>query len=127
MRSFGGTVPQFAPNAKTLQIGRRELTVYYDMQCPYVSGRIKAIRQYCAENNSFVSLIDVNSPEMAKSLPCVFDNWAVFCNGNFETVNLPDAAAVKRLTERENAGHAVLHSSRSDPAFLPALASGLQL
>ncbi len=99
-RSFDGTVPQFAPNARTLQIGRRELTVYYDMQCPYVSGRIEAIRQYCVENNIPVSLIEVNSLEMAKSLPCVFNNWAVFCNGNFETVNLLDTAAVKRLTER---------------------------
>lgn len=34
--SFDGTVPQFAPNAKNLKIESEELTIYYDMQCPYI-------------------------------------------------------------------------------------------
>ena len=34
--SFDGTVPRFAPNAKEQRISQEELTIYYDMQCPYV-------------------------------------------------------------------------------------------
>ena len=38
--------------------------------------------------------------EQAKKLPCVFQNWAVFYQGQFQTVNLLDTAAVKRMLRR---------------------------
>ena len=34
--SFDGTTPKFAQNVKSQVIGNKELTIYYDMQCPYV-------------------------------------------------------------------------------------------
>ena len=34
--SFDGTTPKFAPNAKKLEIENKELTIYHDMQCPYI-------------------------------------------------------------------------------------------
>lgn len=37
--SFDGTLPRFAPNAKKQAIESKELTVYYDMQCPYILQR----------------------------------------------------------------------------------------
>ena len=36
----------------------------------------------------------------AKALPCVFNNCAVFYDGVFQTVNLPDAAWLRRLLKR---------------------------
>lgn len=98
--SFDGTAPVFAPNAKKQQIASQALTVYYDRQCPYVYQSVEAVRQYCGAQKIPVSLIEVNTLEKAKALPCVFNNWAVFYRGEFQTVNLLDAAALKRLLSR---------------------------
>lgn len=95
--SFDGTTPRFAPNAKKSKIESRELTVYYDMQCPFVCQNIDMIKRYCEESAVPVSLIHVDSLEKAKSLPCVFNNWSVFYKGEFVTVNLFDATYLKKL------------------------------
>lgn len=98
--SFDGTAPSFAPNAKTQAIESQELTIYYDMQCPYVYQSVEFVRQYCEENRVPVSLIQVDTLQKAKELPCVFNNWAVFYKGVFRTVNLLDAASLKRLLKK---------------------------
>ena len=98
--SFDGTVPSFAPSAKAQAIESRDLTIYYDMQCPYVYQSVEFIKQYCGENHVPVSLIPVDTLQKAKELPCVFNNWAVFYQGVFKTVNLLDAAALKRLLKK---------------------------
>lgn len=98
--SFDGTVPEFARNVKKPAIESEELTVYYDMQCPYVSQSIERIRQYCEENDVPVSLIQVDTLQKAKELPCVFNNWGVFYKGRFQTVNLLDAAGLKRILKK---------------------------
>lgn len=72
--SFDGTMPRFAQNAKIQQIESKELTIYYDLQCPYVHQNIKMIKQYCEENEIPVSLIQVDTLQKAKELPCVFNN-----------------------------------------------------
>ena len=79
--SFDGTVPGFTQNAKNHRIENKELTVYYDMQCPYVYQNVEVIKQYCDMNNVPVSLIQVDTLEKAKELPCVFNNWGVFYKG----------------------------------------------
>ncbi|MFR9284980.1 GNAT family N-acetyltransferase [Clostridium sp. AF15-17LB] len=98
--SFDGTVPEFARNVKKPAIESEELTVYYDMQCPYVCQSIERIRQYCEENDVPVSLIQVDTLQKAKELPCVFNNWGVFYKGRFQTVNLLDAAGLKRILKK---------------------------
>ena len=99
--SFDGTVPQFAPNAKNLKIESEELTIYYDMQCPFVHQNMEIIKRYCGENDVPVSLIRVDTLQKAKELPCVFNNWGVFYKGNFETVNLLlDVANLKRTLKK---------------------------
>ena len=98
--SFDGTVPQFAPNAKNLKIESEELTIYYDMQCPYVDQTIRAIKQYCETNDVPVSFMQVDTLQKAKELPYVFNNWAVFYQGKFETVNLLDLEALKRILKK---------------------------
>lgn len=99
--SFDGTVPKFAENAKKEKIDNKELTIYYDMQCPYVEQKINYVKNYCEENDVPLSLIQVETLKQAKGLPCVFNNWAVFYNGKFETVNLlSDINTLKRILKK---------------------------
>ena len=99
--SFDGTTPEFAPNAKKLEIENKELTIYYDMQCPYICQSIESVKQYCEVNDVPVSFIQVDTLQKAKELPCVFNNWGVFYKGNFETVNLLlDVNYLKRILKK---------------------------
>lgn len=77
-------------NAKKETIDSKKLTVYYDAQCPFIPGGIESNRKFCEENGIDADFIEVDSLEKAKNLPCVFNNWAVFCGGKFVTVNLLD-------------------------------------
>ena len=67
---------------------------------PYICQNIEMIKKYCEMNKVPVSLIHVNTLQKAKELPCVFNNWAVFYKGKFETVNLLDAAYLKRILKK---------------------------
>jgi GNAT superfamily N-acetyltransferase len=98
--SFDGTRPKFTENAKKQEIESKELTIYYDMQCPFIYERINLIKQYCEMNDVPVSLIQVDTLQKAKELPCVFNNWCVFYKGNFETVNLLDIACLERILKK---------------------------
>ena len=99
--SFDGTTPKFCPNAKSLRIEDQALTIYYDLQCPYTPQNVESIRQYCETNHVPDSLIQVDTLQKAKALPCVFNNWGVFYKGTFETVNLlPDIEKLKRILRR---------------------------
>lgn len=98
--SFDKTLPQFAPSVKGPGIAGKELTIYYDLQCPYVYQTVQAVEAFCASNGVPVSLIRVDTLQKAKELPCVFNNWGVFYKGKFETVNLLDAAQLTRLLKK---------------------------
>lgn len=99
-RSFDGAVPRFAPGAKAQHIDDPALTIYYDAQCPFIPQFLDGIRHLCAEMGVPANLVRVETLAQAKALPCVFNNWAVFYKGEFQTVNLLDAAAVRRLLTR---------------------------
>ena len=98
--SFDGTLPRFAPGAKKQQIENRELTIYYDLQCPFIPQRLEWARQVCEDSGVPLSLVRVDTLQKAKELPCVFNNWAVFYKGEFVTVNLLDDAALQRLLKK---------------------------
>lgn len=98
--SLNGTTPKFAPKVKNPEITSKDLTIYYDSQCPYIQKTIETIQQYCANHNIPASLIHVDTLEQAKKLPCVFNNWGVFYKGKFETVNLLDIAQLKRILKK---------------------------
>lgn len=98
--SFDGTTPRFAPQVKQPVVPNKDLTIYYDMQCPYVCQTVQLVRQYCETNDIPVSLLQIDTLQKAKSLPCVFNNWGVFYKGNFETVNLLDLAYLKRILKK---------------------------
>lgn len=100
--SFDGALPQFTEHARTSKIERKELTIYYNRQCPYVEQSIETVRGYCEEQGVPLTLIRVDTLEQAKNLPCVFNNWAVFYKGSFETVNLLlDAKKLKKYSNNE--------------------------
>ena len=68
-------------------------------------GRHAYVAQF--SRNLLVNAVCDLNLEKAKALPCVFNNWAMFMNGEFVTVNLPDAAAIRRLLAKRDAesGH----------------------
>ena len=99
--SFDGTTPGFTAGAKREVIEDQQLTIYYDLQCPYILQSVETVQKYCLENDVPLSLIHVDTLEKAKALPCVFNNWAVFYQGRFETVNLLlDTSALKRILSK---------------------------
>ena len=99
--SFDGAAPRFAQNVKRMEIADTALTIYYDGQCPFIHQNMETIRAYCEENGVPVSFLPVDTLQMAKGLPCVFNNWAVFYKGKFETVNLlPDVAGLRRILKK---------------------------
>ena len=98
--SFDGTKPRFRENAKQQAIEPQELTVYYSSQCPDIYQSVELVHKTCEELETSCTLVSVDTLEKAKALPCVFNNWAVFYQGKFMTVNLLDAAALKRLLKK---------------------------
>lgn len=98
--SFDGTTPQFTENVKREKIENQELTIYYDMQCPYIYQKIEEIERYCETNKVPVRLIQIDTLQKAKEVPCVFNNWGAFYKGKFETVNLLDVTAVQKLLKK---------------------------
>ena len=95
--SFDGTNPCFADSAKKQSIDSKNLTIYYGKQCPYIPNCIEQVTKYCGENQIPVELIAVDTLEKAKSLPGVFNNWAVYYNGHFETVHMLNEGYLKKL------------------------------
>lgn len=98
--SFDGTTPEFTEKAKRLSIESKALTIYYDMQCPYIPQKVELIKQYCEEHAVPVDFIKVDTLDKAKELPCVFNNWGVFYKGVFETVNLLDTSYIERILKK---------------------------
>ncbi len=98
--SFDGTAPKFCENAKRQAIDNKNLTIYYDDQCPYIFDRVEKLRGYCEENGTAAEFIHVDTLKKAKELPCVFNNWAVFYDGKLVTVNQIDGAGVKKIINR---------------------------
>ena len=98
--SLDGTTPRFTPSAKAQAIPEQELTIYYDMQCPFILQRVELVREHCQEKGFPVTFHPVETLEQAKALPCVFNNWAVFYQGQFQTVNLLDIPTLERILKR---------------------------
>ena len=95
--SFDGTLPHFSPTARAMRIESKALTIYTGEQCPFVAQYRELIDKHCREKGIPVSFIPVDTLEKAKSLPCVFNNFAVFYGGEFVTVNLITPAQIDRL------------------------------
>ena len=99
-RSLDGTIPRFTAEARRERIDAQELTVYYDMQCPFIAQRVEKLRQYCDQKGVPASFIQVDSLQKAKQVPGAFNNWAVFYRGRLQTVNQIDAAQLERILKK---------------------------
>ncbi|WP_349670756.1 GNAT family N-acetyltransferase [Lacrimispora sp.] len=99
--SFDGTSPRFAQNVKNKGIKGEELTIYYDMQCPYIYQNLEMVKKYCDIKEIPVCVVPVDTLQKAKELPCVFNNWGVFYKGKFQTVNLLDEASLARILKKQ--------------------------
>lgn len=95
--SFDGSTPQFSESAKKQSIDAQDLTIYYGSQCPYIPNCIEQVENYCKTKEIPLNLIKVDTLEKAKTLPCVFNNWAVFYKGIFETTHLLNEGYLKKL------------------------------
>lgn len=102
--SFDGTKPAFANNVKAQTIDHADLTIYYTDQCPYIPNCIAEIERYCLDQQIPFTLIPVDSLAKAKTVPCIFNNWAVFYGGKFETIHLLNEGYLKKMLERTENG-----------------------
>lgn len=95
--SFDGTKPKFTEQARTQRVAGEGLTVYYSPQCAYILNCIEQTENYCKANHIPLTLFAVDTLEKAKSVPCVFNNWAVFYDGTFRTAHLLNEGYLKKL------------------------------
>lgn len=95
--SFNGENPKFSESTKKLEIDNKDLTIYYSLQCPYISNCINEITKYCKEENIKCNFILVKTSKEAKQLPCVFNNFAIFNNGKFVTTTIMNVAMLKKI------------------------------
>ena len=98
--SLDGSLPHFTENAKKQSIESKNFTVFYDDECPFIPQRIEKLCEYCTEKKIPLETVHIDSLEKAKSLPCVFNNWAVFYGGKFVTVNQLDGTAVEKIVKK---------------------------
>lgn len=80
--SFNSTYPYFSPTINN-HIDDKQTTIYYTYQCPYVQSRIEELTK-----SYNIKLIEVNSLNQAKNLPCLFNNYALFINKKFITCSI---------------------------------------
>lgn len=95
--SFNEKNPSFNDAVRQMRINQKELTIFYGMQCPFIPNCIEQVKTYCDNNRIPLNLIAIDSLQKAKELPCIFNNWAVFYNGKFETVHLLNESYLKKI------------------------------
>lgn len=98
--SLDGTTPHFAAGAKRGTVDESGLVVYYDDQCPFLPARVETLRAYCEEKGIQAEFRHVGSLAEAKALPSVFNNFAVFWNGQLITVNQIDPKTLEKVIGR---------------------------
>ena len=98
--SFNDEVPKFNDSAKNMKIDNKEFTIYYSPECPYTLNCIKEIQDYANDNNIPINIIKVDTLEKAKSVPCVFNNWANFKDGEFISNTLLNKNSFEKLINK---------------------------
>lgn len=95
--SFDDTKPHFSDSVKQMGIESKELTIYYGLQCPFISNCVSQVKTACEKDGIPLNLIAVDSLEKAKNVPSIFNNWAVFLDGKFQTVQMLNENALRKL------------------------------
>lgn len=99
--SLDGSLPRFADTARAMRIPGQGLTIYYSPQCPYIPDCLRQVQAVCKARGLPLHLIPVTDAAQAKAMPCVFNNWAVFYKGRFQTLHLlNEGYLLKMLVEQ---------------------------
>lgn len=99
--SFDGTKPYFSDSVRQMAVDTKGLTIYHGLQCPYIPNCIEQVRTFCKNNSIELHIIAIDSLEKAKNVPCVFNNWAVFYQGTFQTVHLLNETYLKKWLDSQ--------------------------
>ena len=67
----------------------------------YVEYEIIELSNYAKENNIVINFIKVDTLEKAKNMPCVFNNWVNFYNGEFISNTILNANSFKKLIDKQ--------------------------
>ncbi|MDC7237781.1 MAG: YoaP domain-containing protein [Sphaerochaetaceae bacterium] len=96
--NFNSNKPQFSPSVKKrTSFNESGLRIYYSPQCPYSINCIEQVENYCIKNDINLKIIKVTNLEDAKNLPSVFNNWAVFIDGKFNSIHLLNETYLKKV------------------------------
>ena len=91
--------PKFNDSVRNMKIDSQDFTIYYSPECPYVEYEVKELTEYAKENNIKINFIKIDSLEKAKNVPCIFNNWANFYNGEFVSNTILNANSFKKLID----------------------------
>ena len=80
-----------------MKIDDLNFTIYYSNECPDVEYEIKELTEYAEAKGIIINFVKIDSLEKAKSVPCVFNNWANFHNGKFISNTILNANALEKL------------------------------
>lgn len=98
---FDNTTPRFSVTVRTKEIESKDLTIYYSFQCPYIPDCIKQVEDYCSKEAIPLNLIKIDSLKKAKTVPTIFNNWAVFYKGEFKTIHLLNEGYLKKMLDED--------------------------
>lgn len=98
--SWYGTQPHFNDCVRSMEIDTNIFTVYYSPECPYVLNSIKELEEYASDSGIPFKAVKIDSLEKAKSVPCVFNNWANFKNGKFISNTILNKNSFEKLLNK---------------------------
>lgn len=98
--SWDGTQPHFNDCVRSMEIDTNIFTVYYSPECPYVLNSIKELEEYASDSGIPFNAVKIDSLEKAKSVPCVFNNWANFKNGKFISNTILNKNSFEKLLNK---------------------------
>lgn len=98
--SFDKTYPKFTESARIQSIDNNLLTIYHSRECPFIENALEDIKIYLEEKGIGYSFILVDDIDMAKKLPCVFNNWAIFFKGEFLTHKIINGKTLGKLLDK---------------------------
>lgn len=94
--------PKFNESVKKMKIGSKGFTIYYSPECPYVEHEVKELSTYAKNNNIKINFIKIDTLEKAKNVPCVFNNWANFYQGEFISNTILNVNSFQKLMSKKN-------------------------
>ena len=90
-------IPKFNESARNMKIDSNDFTIYYSNECPYVEYEVKELPEYAKEHNIKIKKKKIDSKDLAKNAPCIFNNWANFYKGKFISNTILNANALEKL------------------------------